>query len=1226
MQKYKHNRPTIGILSYQAYSRTLDSFLENVFRGILAAAHDRECNLLLSCGIGPPYDINLGRIAWPLVKPDADFVPVGPWNTDGLVAVPPLISDFAIQYMEDLLKSGFPVMFAGDRMQSPAVIADNEGGIRQAIDHLIEHGHRRIAFISGRSDEDSYLRLNGYQAGLLAHGVEIDPDLIEPGFHTTEGGHQAVENLLKRGTRFTAVMGSNDVSAVGAMDALREAGLQVPRDVAVIGFDDRIEAKAQIPPLTSVHFPMFEVGYQAVEELLQIIDGKKEDVFVRIPIHLVIRGTCGCLSDAVAHTGETHPVVSSGNATRHSAGAVEAISGNPDEKDIFARLTQSVFHAVQGETQCLTKKEVEYLCQSLILALKTSLQQGDISTFQLSLRQILERVSSQDDDLFMWQKAITLLRESMPALLKDTPTNLPGEKIEDMFQQARVMIGEIVEGQSARQQIHQAEAADQVSQMASLFFAARDEDEIYKILARTLPLLGIQHVTAALYEAEGDDSVAWTRLITPQTLPHSSQRFPTRHFPPPGIYPETKPFNLAILPFKMPDNNPGFIAFDARNLEPCASIVRQLEAALRDIQLYRQAVQARRYAEMAQELAEEANRMKSRFLSMVSHELRTPLNLISGLSDELLQNSQRTGADQIEINLKDLERIYITTHHLEGLIRDVFDLARIDVGQLNLVLESLDLKEVLNEVRVIGEQLAVEKGLTWRAEITNESLHVRGDRTRLRQVVLNLVNNAVKFTVQGEIILTAIAENDKVRISVSDTGLGIPTNEQNLIFDEFRQSTRTSARGFGGLGLGLAICQRLVEKHGGEIGVCSSGEEGQGSTFYFTLPRLDVLPAAPAQVGEILPAEMRQILLLVKDAAGGEQLKGHLSSQGLKVDLHAEDETADWMSWLLPTLPDAVILDLGLTQERGWEILRVLKENSATRNLPVLFYSLTGDQSSGAMLEMDYMTKPIASSDLAKALAAQGLSAEGGLAGAQKSILIVDDDPNILDLHVRLVKSQSPTYRILKASNGREALNLVRQEHPDLVLLDLIMPEMDGFAVLEAMRAEDLTRKIPVIVVTGQTLTEEDMLRLNNGVASVLGKGMFSVEETLKHITTALEHKRKWGSEAQRTVLKAVVYIHAHYAEPITRRDVADFVGLSERHLTRCFRQEMGITPITYLNRFRINQAKVLLALPTSGKKGITEIALDVGFSSSGYFTRVFRQEVGVAPSAFVRGDCADVP
>jgi signal transduction histidine kinase/CheY-like chemotaxis protein len=1209
MRKYKHNRPTIGILSYQAYSRTLDSFLENVFRGILAAAHDRECNLILSCGVGPPYDINLGRIAWPLVMPDADFVPVGPWNTDGLVAVPPLMSETAIQYMDDLLKSGFPVMFAGDRMKSPAVIADNEGGVRLAVDHLIEHGHRRIAFISGRTDEDSYLRQTGYQASLQTHGVEVDPDLIEPGFHTYDGGYQAVENLLKRGARFSALLASNDVTAVGAMAALRKAGLLVPKDVAVIGFDDRVEAKAQIPPVTTVHFPMFEVGYQAVEELLKIIGGEKEDVFVRIPIHLVIRGSCGCVSNQAISRGEINSV------------ALPTSDQKPGEQNFFSTLAQSVFGSVHSETQHLSKAEVEYLCQSLLEALKTSLQQGDPSTFHLPLRQILERVASQGDDLYTWQKAITILRDSMPSLLKEMPTGLSAGQIEDLFQQARVMIGEIVQGQSARQLIHQVEAADQVGQMAALFFAAEDENEIFKILARMLPSIGIQHVTAGLYEAEGDDCVAWTRLLTPHALPEQRCRFPTRQFPPPGIYSQDKPFNLAILPFKMPDNRPGFVAFDASNLEPCASIVRQLEAALRDIHLYRQAVEARRSAETAQKLAEEANRMKSRFLSMVSHELRTPLNLISGLSNELLRCSERTGSDQVKINLKDLERIYVTSQHLDGLIRDVFDLARIEVGQLNLVYEPLDLKEVPHDVAMIGEQLAREKGLTWRVEISAEGMQVCGDRTRLRQVALNLVNNAVKFTASGGIILTAFTDNNNVRISVSDTGLGIPLNEQNLIFDEFRQSTRTSARGFGGLGLGLAICQKLVEKQGGKIGVCSSGEEGKGSTFFFTLPRLEQPGLLPGEERSL--ANMHQVLLLVKDELGGEQLKAHLSGQGLKVDMHAENETANWLSWLLLAPPEAVILDLGITLERGWEILRVLKENPATRNLPVLFYSLASDQGSGALLEMDYMTKPIGSIDLARALAAQGFSGENDPAAAQKSILIVDDDPNILDLHARLVNSQSQNYRILKALDGREALRLVRQAHPDLVLLDLMMPEMDGFAVLEAMRVEESTRKIPVIVVTGQVLTEEDMLRLNSGVASVLGKGMFSVEETLKHISTALEHKRKWGSETQRAVLKAVVYIHTHFAEFITRRDIADFVGLSERHLTRCFRQVMGITPISYLNRFRINQAKTLLA---TGKKEITEIALDVGFSSSGYFTRVFRDEVGVSPSAYVRGHCSDVP
>jgi AraC-like DNA-binding protein len=183
-----------------------------------------------------------------------------------------------------------------------------------------------------------------------------------------------------------------------------------------------------------------------------------------------------------------------------------------------------------------------------------------------------------------------------------------------------------------------------------------------------------------------------------------------------------------------------------------------------------------------------------------------------------------------------------------------------------------------------------------------------------------------------------------------------------------------------------------------------------------------------------------------------------------------------------------------------------------------------------------------------------------------------------------------------------------------------MMPVLDGFAVLEEMRKIESTRNIPVVVITGQSLTKEDMSRLNSGVASVLGKGMFSVAETLQHLADALAHKRKPGSESQHMALKAMAYIHAFYTEPISRRDVAAHVGLSERHLTRCFHQEVGLTPITYLNRYRVKQAKVLL---DAGEKGITEIAVEVGFSSSSYFTRVFRDEAGVSPREYLRHSAA---
>jgi YesN/AraC family two-component response regulator len=186
----------------------------------------------------------------------------------------------------------------------------------------------------------------------------------------------------------------------------------------------------------------------------------------------------------------------------------------------------------------------------------------------------------------------------------------------------------------------------------------------------------------------------------------------------------------------------------------------------------------------------------------------------------------------------------------------------------------------------------------------------------------------------------------------------------------------------------------------------------------------------------------------------------------------------------------------------------------------------------------------------------------------------------------------------------------------DLVLLDLAMPELDGYGVLDALRKGESTRETPVIVITGQVLDEAQMARLNQGVTAVMGKGLYNLDETLAHLEGALTHKRKLNPEAQRLVRKAMAYVHAHFAEPLTRQDIARHVGLDADYLTHCFRQELGMTPITYLNRCRIHQARQLLK---QTDESITAIALRVGFSDSGYFSRVFRREAGLSPDAFRR-------
>lgn len=548
---------------------------------------------------------------------------------------------------------------------------------------------------------------------------------------------------------------------------------------------------------------------------------------------------------------------------------------------------------------------------------------------------------------------------------------------------------------------------------------------------------------------------------------------------------------------------------------------------------------------------------------------------------------------------------------LSWLISDVLDLASSEGGQLRLTHEYVDLSETLRVVAETGRQLAGDKGLLWEETLPAAGPWVWGDRTRLRQIALNLVTNAVKFTARGRVSLAVVEAGDRVTVTVRDTGLGIPPEEQPLVFDEFRRSERSIQRGYGGLGLGLAICKRLVELHGGVIGVRSSGEEGAGSTFYFTLPTVQppVTEAPPLLPGPTAPLN---ILVLTHPSEAGQRLVVDLQQRGFAVQPALLDKAPDWLPQLLGTPPDAIVLDMTVAPERGWDMLKIIKGNATTQQIPVLFYSLAQD--GGSLLELDYLTKPIELAELTRALDQRWLAAD--IARADKTILVVDDDPGTLEMHARIVQTHSPTHRVLQARNGREALATLQQEPVDLVLLDLTMPEMDGFAVLEAMREQPRTRDIPVIVVTGQVLTAGEMARLNRGVATVLGKGLFSVDETLAHIGAVLEHRRQLNSEAQRLVRQAMAYIHEHYADPLTREDIARRVGLSADYLTACFRQELGKTPIAYLNCYRVYQAKRLLK---ESDQTVTEIAFNVGFSDSGYFARVFKREVGVSPQAYRR-------
>lgn len=1058
---YRYGRPTIGVLAGWQFYRTATnlSYLAPVFRGISRAAQDVGCNLLLGCGIGPSASpLDPLRPAWPVPLAEADFVPIGPWNTDGILIANPLHTQARSNYIQELISAGHPILFIGSGETGPTIVADNTGGIREAMRHLMDHGHRQIAFIAGSREDlsgDSGDRLTAYQSFLQYHRLDANPLLIAYGRHVYDGGYSAMKQILDSGVSFTAVLASNDESALGAMQALEKAGRKIPQDVAIIGFDNRLEGAVHEPRLSSVHVPLFNMGYQALKRLFDHLEAKTELRGTnKVDTRLVARASCGCgprKASPAWHVSKTK-----------------------------SQLVETMCDTILSQAHSLTDDECHILCRQLVDAFASSILEADGSIFQNALTDVLQRTAARNDDVHIWQEAVSLLGMGTWG---DSASTM---RVHEILNAAQFTISGQMQRQYRQYVLHERWTSSRLSLLTDRLLGALEEPQIHEVLAKHLPDLDIHTAMLALFEAEDGDAVAWSNIRNAIASDQPPIRFRSREFPPPGVFEEGHPFLLTLIPLVAHSGQLGFMVFEADHLDLYGAIVQQLGGAFNTARLYRQAVEGR-------QLAEEANRMKSRFLSTISHELRTPLDLIVGLSGILLQENEDGHFTLPGPAQRDVERIHAYAQHLGGLIGDVLDLATSDAGRLRLNQGLVDLGDALRVISESGGQLATDKGLTWRVMIPDSGPWVWGDRTRLRQVALNLVNNAVKFTSSGEVSLRVESDIGIVRVTVHDTGLGIPLEEQATIFSEFSRSERSISLGYKGLGLGLAICRRLVHMHGGTIGVESSGVDGEGSSFYFTLPAVEV--------NELTPAPGSQALIAAT-------------------------------------------------------------EEPAT------------------------------------------------------TILVVDDEPSILDMHARIVQSHSASNRVLRARNGREALELLSHEAIDLVLLDLQMPDLDGFGVLEKMRASERTQTIPVIVVTGKILTAAEMARLNRGVTAVLEKGLFSLDETVAHITAALERRQRLSSEAQRLVRKAMAFIHENFASSITRRDIARHVSIAEDYLTFCFRQELGTTPIRYLQRYRVNRARSLLL---DNEDTITEIARRVGFSDSSYFSRVFHRETGMSPEAFRR-------
>ena len=486
---------------------------------------------------------------------------------------------------------------------------------------------------------------------------------------------------------------------------------------------------------------------------------------------------------------------------------------------------------------------------------------------------------------------------------------------------------------------------------------------------------------------------------------------------------------------------------------------------------------------------EAASQHKSQFLASMSHELRTPLNAIIGLTDMLVGNAARFGTEKA---LEPLRRVHRAGTHLLGLINQVLDLSKIEAGKLELNLESVSIPPLVEEVIGTARPLAEQNKNRLSVECPDDLPPIEADAMRVRQILLNLLSNACKFTKEGSIILrvrpVAHQGQDCIAFAVTDSGIGMTPEQLGRLFEEFSQGDATTARQYGGTGLGLAITRRLCQMMGGDVSV--SSEMGKGTTLTVRLPVAAAVVVARDQPSEAVTDVPSGdcVLVIDDDATARDLIADYLRQAGFAVITAAGG--AEGLKRAKNHHPIAITLDVMMPDIDGWTVLAALRGDPQLADIPVIMATIVDERRQGMTLgAVGYLTKPIDGDKLVEIIRRYGAPS------GPTRVLVVEDDATQRECVRSLL--EPPQWLVTEAENGRIALDRLKDTVPDVIILDLMMPEMDGFQLVAALQQHLQWRRIPVVVVTALDLSAQDRARLNSGVETVLLKEAFKPSDLI---------------------------------------------------------------------------------------------------------------------------------